>query len=324
MNLSRFALMLAAGLASLPHTAGAQVVSQAISPMASRYFENAAAKEAAHPSYALVTEPRETLSAAAARPLSPRFTSDANHSIATLAIEAGTSLYGTGEVVGGLLRNGKVATTWNTDAYGYGADAKSLYQSHPWVLGVRADGSAFGVLADTTYRCTIDAGAANSSELRFTADGPSFAVIVIDAPTPQDVLRELARLTGYMPMPPKWALGYHQCRYSYFPDKRVREIAAGFRSRDIPCDVIWFDIDYMEAFRVFTFDRGHFPDPKKLNEDLLADGFHNVWMIDPGMKSRKDRGPSDRAAADLDKEGPETNEARAKEIAKAAWFITTP
>ncbi len=296
--------------------AGAQIVGQAISGNAARFFESAAAKEAAHPSYALMAEPRETLPVDKGWRVTPRFSTEGPLSVARIGIEPGTSLYGTGEVVGGLLRNGKTAVTWNTDAYGYGADAKSLYQSHPWVLAVRPDGSAFGVLADTTYRCLIDTGAANANEIRFAAEGPAFPVVVMEGATPQEVLKELARLTGAMPMPPKWALGYHQCRYSYFPEARVREVAAEFRKRDLPCDVIWFDIDYMEAFRVFTFDRGHFPDPKKLNEDLLADGFHNVWMIDPGLKSRKDAGPSDRPAAELEKEGPETNEARRKEIAK--------
>ena len=137
---------------------------------------------------------------------------------------------------------------------------------------------------------------------------------------------ELARLTGTMPIPPKWALGYHQCRYSYYPESRAREIAKGFRDRKIPCDVIWYDIDYMEAFRVFTFDRGHFPDPKKLNADLLAMGFHNVWMIDPGVKSRAERGKDDRPQADLDKEPQTARDARAKELAKfdAIFQTKTP
>jgi alpha-glucosidase len=99
------------------------------------------------------------------------------------------------------------------------------------------------------------------------------------------VLTGLAELTGTMPLPPRWTLGYHQCRFSYNPDSRVREIAGEFRNRQIPCDVIWMDIDYMDGFRVFTFDPKQFPDPKKLNDDLHAQGFHSIWMIDPGVKA---------------------------------------
>lgn len=199
----------------------------------------------------------------------------------TIHIEPGTSLYGTGEVPGPLLRNGHVSVNWNTDAYGYGADSPSLYQAHPWVLAVRADGSAFGVLADTTYRTELDL----RDDIVITAAGPEFPVIIIERPHPELVVRALASITGPMPMPPKWALGYHQCRYSYYPDSRVREIASEFRTRKIPCDVIWMDIDYMDGFRCFTFSPEHFPDPAGLNADLHAQGFHTVWMIDPGIKA---------------------------------------
>jgi len=289
-------------------------VLDAFSDGVARFHASAEARSNAHPSYALLAEPLNKTGPAPVQ-IAPVFgSSDGTHRV-TVTIARGTSLYGTGEVAGPLLRNGKRIICWNTDAYGYGPEAVSLYQSHPWVLGVNADGSSFGLLADTTYRCTVDTGYTSPDEVTFTADGPAFPLIVIEKPTPQAVLVELAKLTGFMPMPPKWALGYHQCRYSYFPEARVREIADGFRSRDIPCDVIWFDIDYMEAFRIFTFDRGYFPDPKQLNADLLAAGFHNVWMIDPGMKSRNDAGPADRKPSDLEKEGPAANEARAREVA---------
>ncbi len=193
----------------------------------------------------------------------------------------GTSLYGTGEVAGPLLRNGRVTTCWNTDAYGYTEANASLYQSHPWVLAVRGDGSAFGVLADTTWRCTIDL----RNGIEIIGEGEPFPVYILDGDTPQDVVAGLSRLVGTMPMPPLWAIGYHQCRYSYNPESRVREIASGFRSRKIPCDVIWFDIDYMDGYRVFTFDSAQFPDPKKLNEDLGKLGFERIWMINPGVKA---------------------------------------
>lgn len=199
---------------------------------------------------------------------------------AFIPIEPGTSLYGTGEVAGPLLRNGRINIGWNTDAWCYDASVYSLYQTHPWVLAVRADGSSFGVLADTSWKCEIDL----TDGIRFTADGPAFPLYIIERATPQEVVQALAEWTGKTPLPPLWALGYHQCRYSYYPEARVREIAREFRERRIPCDVIWLDIDYMDGFRVFTFDREKFPDAKRLNADLHALNFKTVWMIDPGVK----------------------------------------
>lgn len=299
--------------------ASAQVVGELLAPRTARFHASAAAREAAHPSYALVEEPAgkgPLASAPADYPVRPVFEEIDGKQAARVAIAPGTSLYGTGEVAGPLLRNGRRIVAWNYDAYGYDDTTEHLYQSHPWVLAVRADGTAYGLLADTTYRCVVDTGYTNPLEVQFIADGPAFPVIVMEGDTPQDVLRELARLTGYMPMPPRWAIGYHQCRYSYYPEAEVRRIAEGFRTHQIPCDVIWMDIDYMEAFRVFTFDRGYFPDPKKLNDDLLAMGFRNVWMIDPGLKADEVPGPSDRPKAEMEAEGPIVNAARAQEIAK--------
>jgi alpha-glucosidase len=216
------------------------------------------------------------------RTLRPIFSRSASRTRLTLAVPAGTSLYGTGEVTGPLLRNGRTITLWNTDNFKYETDGgRRLYQSHPWVLGVRRDGSAFGVIADSPWAAELSL----QGGITFTSDGPAFPVIIIDRDSPQDVIRSLAALTGTMPLPPRWALGYQQCRWSYDPDARVRQIADEFRRRRIPCDVIWMDIDYMDAFRVFTFSPTEFPDPKALNAYLHARGFKSVWMIDPGVKA---------------------------------------
>ena len=197
----------------------------------------------------------------------------------------GTSLYGTGEVPGQLLRNGRRNVTWNTDAYGYGNDAPSLYQSHPWVLAVRADGSSFGVLADTTYRVECDLR--ETGRIVFNAEGRPHAVIVIEGATPQDVVKGLATLTGTIAMPPKWAIGYHQCRYSYYPQSRGLEIAQEFRKRRIPADVLWHYIDYIDGFRTFTFEPEGFPDPAGHNATLHEMGFKAIWMINPGVKAEE-------------------------------------
>jgi alpha-glucosidase len=196
----------------------------------------------------------------------------------------GWDLYGTGEVAGGLRRNGARTYTWNTDSYGYGAGAQQLYESHPWVLAVAKDGSSLGILADTTYKTEIDL----RDGVTFDSDGPPFPVYLLPGASPQEVLGKLAALTGTMPLPPKWAIGYHQCRYSYYPEARVREIAKTFRDKAIPADVIWLDIHYMRDYRIFTFDPEKFPNATQLNADLHAQGFHSIWMIDPGVKADPD------------------------------------
>lgn len=194
----------------------------------------------------------------------------------------GTSIYGGGEVTGSLLRNGKTIKLWNTDSGAYGVDnGTRLYQSHPWMMGVRKDGTAFGILFDTSWKAELSS-TDNKIELR--SEGELFRVFIIDRESPQAVVRGLSELTGTMPMIPRWALGYHQSRFSYSPDRRVIEIADTFRLKRIPCDAIWMDIDYMDGYRIFTFNPQGFPNPKAVNRDLHLRGFHSTWMIDPGAK----------------------------------------
>ncbi|KAG0447888.1 hypothetical protein HPP92_028113 [Vanilla planifolia] len=194
----------------------------------------------------------------------------------------GTSLYGTGEVSGPLERTGKRIFTWNTDAWGYGPGTTSLYQSHPWVLAVFPDGKSLGVLADTTRRCEIDL--LENSTIKFVSAAVYPVITFGPFESPTHVLISLSHAIGTVFMPPKWSLGYHQCRWSYETDARVREVATNFLERGIPCDVIWMDIDYMHGFRCFTFDKERFPDPKALVNDLHAMGIKAIWMLDPGIK----------------------------------------
>ncbi|KAK9195343.1 hypothetical protein WN943_003464 [Citrus x changshan-huyou] len=143
------------------------------------------------------------------------------------------------------------------------------------------------------FSCEIDLR--KESTIQFIASS-SYPVITFGPFTsPTAVLVSLSHAVGTVFVPPKWSLGYHQCRWSYYSDKRVREICGTFRENGIPRDVIWMDIDYMDGFRCFTFDKAcsfltiflddeRFPDPKSLATDLHLNGFKAIWMLDPGIK----------------------------------------
>lgn len=235
------------------------------------------------PSPIFVNEPTPQGTLTAEWKMSPLFSTEGNLSVATITLEEGVDLYGTGEVCGPLRRNGEEVGFWNKDNYGYlSENGRRNYQSHPWVLGVRKDGSAFGVIADNTWRGTLRT---DDSSICFKSQGPAFRVVIIEEESPAAVMRQLSKLTGHMELPPLWTLGHHQCRYSYNPDSRVKEIADSLRLRRIPTDVIWMDIDYMDKFKVFTFDPKQFPDPKGLNDYLHNLQFKSVYMIDPGVKA---------------------------------------
>lgn len=212
--------------------------------------------------------------------LCPVFTQEGGHSVATIDV-GDADLYGCGEVYGDLRRNGETVGFWNKDNGLYLAeDGKRLYQTHPWVLGVRKDGTAFGIIADNTWKSKLT----TDRQVRFDSEGPAFRVVIIERNNPADVLKELAVLSGTIEMPPLWSLGFHQCRHSYVPDTWAMEIADTYRAKQIPCDVIWMDIIYMDGYRIFTFSPKEMPNPKTFNDYLHGLKFKSVFMIDPGVK----------------------------------------
>lgn len=195
-----------------------------------------------------------------------------------------TAVYGLGEKTGRLNKSGQAWTMWNSDVPGYAADFDPLYKSIPFFVASR-DNRFWGVFLDNPYRSFFDFGQTQRDVMSFGAESGELDIYVIAGPGPKDVVKRYTDLTGRIPLPPKWAIGYHQCRYSYYPESRVREVAATFRKKRIPCDVIYFDIDYMDGFRCFTWNPKWFPNPGKLMDDLHADGFHTIAIIDPGIKN---------------------------------------
>ena len=197
----------------------------------------------------------------------------------------GERILGAGESTAPLDRRGQRIVYWNTDPpQPHGDDTRAMYVSLPFWLGQRS-GRCYGIFFDTVRRSDLDAGATWSDVLSFGADGGDLTYYVLAGPTPAKVLARYADITGHIPLPPRWSLGYGQSRWSYYPAEIVREVADGFRLRRIPCDSLWLDIDYMDGYRVFTWNPRRFPDPEALLRELGASGYKIVAIIDPGVKA---------------------------------------
>ena len=199
-------------------------------------------------------------------------------------------VYGLGEKNGHLNKRGRQLggyslTMWNSDTYAYEADTDPIYASVPFYL-VLNHGRAHGVFLDNTFRSNFDIGHTSPGLMAFGAEGGELNYYVIDGPALRDVVKRYTDLTGHLPMPPRWALGYNQCRYSYYPESKVRFIADNFRERQIPADVIWLDIHYQDGYAPFTWDKSRFPDPGKLIADLKSQGFRLVTIVDAHIKKQ--------------------------------------
>ncbi len=197
-------------------------------------------------------------------------------------LQEGERFIGLGEKSGPLDRRGNAYTNWNTDAFAYGPDDDPLYLSTPFFIGLH-DGASYGIFMDNTHKSTFSFGASSRRFAWFGAEGGEMDYYFFLGDV-AGIIRDYSWLTGFMPLPPKWSLGYQQCRYSYYPESEVRSLARTFREKQIPCDVIYLDIHYMDDYRVFTFHPEHFPDPEGLISDLKAQGFHTAIIMDPGIK----------------------------------------
>jgi alpha-glucosidase len=197
--------------------------------------------------------------------------------------------YGLGERTGTSLdKRGGLYTFWNTDAYvadhgGYPPDADPLYQAIPFLLGLR-DGRAYGLFTDNPFRMELDLCRNSSESFVFSALAGPMDQYVVAGPALSSVVERYTELTGRMPLPPRWSLGYHQSRWGYADQARVREVVQSFRDRGLPADAIWLDIQHMDGFRSFTWDPVAYGDAAGLVSFSRERGFRTVTIVDPGIK----------------------------------------
>ena len=197
---------------------------------------------------------------------------------------AGAHYFGCGERTGELDKTGSHQTFWNIDPpRGHTALQNNLYASIPFTL-VLAEGQAWGLFLDSTTRSDFDLAHDDPQRAWFGASSGDLIYYVFCGPTPGDVLARYTELTGHTPLPPLWALGNGQSRFSYETADEVRQIARSFRERDIPCDTLYLDIDALDGYRVFTWNPKGFPDPEGLLSELRGMGFHVVSIVDAGVK----------------------------------------
>ncbi len=207
-----------------------------------------------------------------------------NHIRWTRKLPPDERAYGLGQRASDLDLRGRRWALWNSDPLpGYARGDDPVYYSIPLYVGRHPD-LAFGVLWDNPARGYVDIGAEDPKTMTFFAETGELCFYIFAGQTIADVLKHYSRLTGRMPLPPLWALGYHQSRWGYDSEQTYRELAEQFRARKLPCDALYFDIDYMDGYRTFTWDRTRFPLLPNLLADLEAQGFKSVAIIDPGIK----------------------------------------
>jgi alpha-glucosidase len=204
-------------------------------------------------------------------------------------VQAGEHYFGLGDKASNSDLRGRRFEVWGTDTYGYGKNSDPLYKNIPFYIGLHHQ-IGYGIFFDNSFKTSFDFAHERTNVTSFWAQGGEMNYYFIYGPDTLSVVEDYTILTGKPELPPLWALGYHQCKWSYYPEEVVKSIASGFRQRQIPCDAIYLDIDYMDGYRCFTWHPDYFPDPRRLIQELEKDGFKTVVIIDPGIKIDKSYG----------------------------------
>ncbi|KAM9296667.1 lysosomal alpha-glucosidase-like, partial [Gastrophryne carolinensis] len=172
-------------------------------------------------------------------------------------------------------------TFWNRDA----APVKdaNLYGSHPFYLALEKDGSAHGVFLLNSN--AMDVLLQPAPALTWRTTGGILDFYVFSGPEPKAVIRQYQDVIGFPFMPPYWGLGFHICRWGYTTSDKTREVVKNMTLAKIPLDVQWNDIDYMDAYRDFTFDKQRFGDYEKMVQEFHEQGRKYIMIVDPGISS---------------------------------------
>jgi alpha-glucosidase len=179
---------------------------------------------------------------------------------------------------------GKRFENWVTDSYAFGKNTDPIYKAIPFYTALHHKKS-YGIFFDNTFRSFFDFCHERRNITSFWAQGGEMNYYFIYGPDMTEVVANYTDLTGRPhELPALWTLGYHQCKWSYYPESKVKDVTRKFRDLKIPCDAIYLDIDYMEGFRCFTWNKEYFPDPKRMVKELADDGFKTIVIIDPGIK----------------------------------------
>jgi alpha-glucosidase len=192
-------------------------------------------------------------------------------------LREGENIYGLGEKTGKLNRRGSRFVMWNSDKPCYDINEDPLYKSIPFFIS----SAGYGIFFDNTFHSVFDFGASKQDCLSFSSFGGEMIYYFIYGPAMTQVVSKYMQLTGSPVMPPAWALGFSQCRGLLTNEQLTRDIAKGYRDRQIPCDIIYQDIGWTNYLQDFKWREGNYKDPVKMLSDLSAMGFKVIVSQDP-------------------------------------------
>ncbi len=213
----------------------------------------------------------------------PYFSMDTEGKELSLLLEKNDKVFGLGETVRGINKRGWLYSSNNSDDPNHTENKHSLYASQNFFV-VFSKKRQFGVYVDTPGKVNFDIGYSKLDKLTVAFEDFDADIYIVDGDSVLDIVSQFRQIIGRSYIPPRWAFGFGQSRWSYMTADEVREVADKYQEAGIPLDMIYLDIDYMERYKDFTVDDSSFPEFPKFVEEMRARGIHLVPIIDAGVK----------------------------------------
>lgn len=199
----------------------------------------------------------------------------------TYVMEKDDIVYGLGEANRGINKRGWCYISDCTDDPDHTEDKRSLYGAHNFI--VISGSETFGLFFDYPAKITFDIGYTRMDTLTVSCEDSDLDLYVIDGDSPYDIVKQFRRMTGRSYIPPKFAFGFGQSRWGYKTKEDFEKVAQGYRENHIPLDMIYMDIDYMDAYKDFTLNRD-FDDFPAFVQEMKDQGIRLIPIIDAGVK----------------------------------------
>lgn len=191
-------------------------------------------------------------------------------------------VYGLGEAPRGINKRGWVYNSFCSDDPFHTETKSSLYAAHNFLM--LSGSKTFGIFIDFPSKIRWDIGYTTTNKTVITIDGTDFDIYYIDGTKPLEIVKEFRKSIGTSYVPPFWAFGYQQSRWSYYNAEAVDAVVDGYNKAGIPLDCVYLDIDYMERYKDFTVDDEKFPNFKDYVSKKREEGIHLIPIIDAGVK----------------------------------------
>ncbi len=200
------------------------------------------------------------------------------HMFDRLDLEVGETVHGLGERFGAFVKNGQSIDIWNRDG-GTGTD--QAYKNIPFALM----SGGWGLFVNHPGRVEFEIGTERVSKIQFSVPGEVLDYIVIDGPTPKEVLTRYTALTGRPTLPPKWSFGLWLSTSftTDYDEAVVKSFVDGMAQRAIPMQVFHYDCHWMKGghWCDFEWDPDTFPDPEGQLTRMHDRGTHVCVWINP-------------------------------------------